>query len=202
MNKHKNNSIFAKAALNQPLCFEEITKSGNCLLSMSVVYLWYWLPLILLFFFVSLRCCSPGEVSDWSIGDSTETVHAQPDNTTRRLRTEYHQRSRLRLRVLVLRGWWQFLSRVLRHPSSTLHTLVLFQCTDQCQGFNVMFDYFWQFLRWKATSCFWWERYTLFRWQAQPEVHSCIASGIMELTMEKLYVIITSLKKWDIQKVF
>lgn len=146
-----------------------------------------------MFLFVSFRCCSPGKASDWSTDYSTETVHAQPDKS-RRLRPEHHQRSCLCLWVLVLRDGWHISTRVLRHPLSTLHTLVLLhQCMDQCLGFNVVFDYSWQFLRWKAMSCLWWECYTLFWWQAQPDVYSH-ASGIMELNMETLYVIETSLR--------
>ncbi len=142
---------------------------------------------MLFFFVVSFRRCSPGEASDWSIDYSTETVHAQPDKSGR-LRPKHHQRSCLRLWVLVLRGGCQIWPHVLRHPLSTLYTLVLlYQCIDQCKEFNVMFDYFWQFLRWKVTRCFWWEHYTLFWWQAQPEVQ-WVASGV-ELNIEKLYVI-------------
>lgn len=95
------------------------------------------------FLFLSSRCRSPSEGSDWSADDSIEAFHAQPDESGW-LRPEHHQRSRLCVGVLVLRDRRRVLTTHMK--TSTVNTLVLFcQCVDQCWGFNIMSDYFWRY---------------------------------------------------------
>lgn len=159
------------------------------------------MTLILFFFFASIRCCSPGEASDWSLEYSTETDHAQPDNSGR-LRPEHHQRSRLRLRVLVLRGGRaDFITCILTSVVNTVHIgFVISMHRSVSRFLNVVFDYVWQFLRWKATSCFWWEHCFVLMTSSARSALLCIWHNGAKHGEKLCYK--KSLKKWDIQNVF
>lgn len=101
----------------------------------------------MLFFFVSFRCRSPSQASDWAVVYSTETVHAQPVKSGR-LRPEHHQCSRLCLRVLVLRDGCQILiTCIIASRVNTVHIGFVISMRRSVWRFLTLclitFDIFW-----------------------------------------------------------